>query len=83
MTDSVPTWKYWHPLPFWKMIAIFFAAEIACVVPTLVLREAFGIPVPMWVAAGLAGGLGAMATSFLAKRQREADSASRNPPAAP
>ncbi len=69
MTDPAPTWKFWHPLSFWKVILIFFLAEIVCVFPVLVLREGLGIPVPMWVGFGLAGGLGAVATGFLARRQ--------------
>lgn len=67
---SQAPWKVWHPLSIWKVLGIFFLAEVVCVIPTLVLREGLGIPVPMWIAFALAGGLGAVASGLLANRAR-------------
>lgn len=67
------------PLGFWRVILIFFLAEVVCVPPVLILREGFGVMVPMWVAFGLAGGLGALATGYVAgKKRAELDAKANN-----
>lgn len=55
MSESIPAWKFWHPLPFWQVIAIAFVAQLACIIPIVALREGLGIGVPEWIGSGLGG----------------------------
>lgn len=54
-TESVPAWKFWHPLPLWQVFAIGFVMQIVCIMPVVAMRELFGIRVPEWIGSGLAG----------------------------
>ncbi len=56
MTESVPAWKWWHPVPFLHVIGIAFVAQIACILPLVALRTVTGWDIPV-AGAGGAGGL--------------------------
>lgn len=55
MSEVVPAWKFWHPLPFWQVIVIALVMQFVCIFPIVALQELFGIHVPTWVGSGLAG----------------------------
>jgi hypothetical protein len=56
MADKVPRWKWWYPVPFWKVLLISLAAQLLCIIPLVALRALTGWNFPMAGAAG-AGGL--------------------------
>jgi hypothetical protein len=53
MTESIPAWKFWHPLPLWQVFAIGFVAQLACIIPIVALREGLGLGIPEWVGGGV------------------------------
>lgn len=68
--SSPPTWKFWHPLAFWKVLAIMFLAQLVATFVVVALREGAGLPVPTWVAGGLGGVVGIVVIQQLAVRGR-------------
>lgn len=67
--ETVPAWKFWHPLPLWQVFAIGLVLQIVCTVPVVALREGLGLGVPTWVGSGLAGGLLFVAVRAMARRR--------------
>ena len=76
MTDQpVPNWKFWHPLPWWKMLLILLVFQMACQLTIAVIFTTMGWS-GEWVSAlggGLGGGLGVMTVQLLAKRAKAAE----------
>ena len=72
MTGQAPTWKFWHPLSFWKVILVFFIAQLFSTFVLVALREGLGLPVPDWIAGGVGGLLGVLGVQVLAARARRA-----------
>ena len=70
--ETVPAWKFWHPLPFWQVIAIGFVAQLVCTLPVVFLREGLGLGIPAWVGSGLGGGLMFVAVRAMAQRKLSA-----------
>lgn len=70
LTNTVPNWKFWHPLATWKMLLIFVVVELAATFAVVALREGLGLGIPEWVGAGLGGGLSAVLVVALARRSR-------------
>lgn len=69
MTESIPAWKFWHPLPLWQVFAIGFVAQLACIIPIVALREGLGLGIPEWVGSGLGGLLMYAGVRLLAQRK--------------
>jgi hypothetical protein len=56
MTQPRPAWKFWHPLPLWHVLVIFFVAQFAAGIFLVLLREGLGLT---WLPAAASGGVGA------------------------
>lgn len=56
MVDSVPAWKWWHPVPLLHVLGIGVVAQLLCIVPLVALRAVTGWDIPM-AGAGGGGGL--------------------------
>lgn len=69
MTDVVPAWKFWHPLPFWKALVIASVLQLVIVVPIEMINGGLHLGLPTWLAAGLAGGLLFPTVRWFAARQ--------------
>jgi hypothetical protein len=67
-----PAWKFWHPLPFWHALVIFFVAQFVVALPVVFLREALGIGIPTAAIGAGAGFLGVMVTLRRAAKARAA-----------
>jgi hypothetical protein len=81
MTDSVPTWKFWHPVPFWQVVVMALVAQLVGTAFIVTLREGAGLPIPEWIAGGLGGllmviGVRLRAQRLLAKGQGGAENTS-------
>jgi hypothetical protein len=70
LTNTVPNWKFWHPLAFWKVIAIFLVVDLLMMFSVVAVRELAGLAVPEWVGYGLGSGLAVTAVSLLVRRAR-------------
>lgn len=70
MTNTVPTWKFWHPLATWKMLLVFLVVELTMTFAVVAIRELSGIAVPEWIGAGLGGGLSVIAVFALVRRAK-------------
>ena len=69
---SEPSWKFWHPLPFWRVLLIFAGAQILVALVFVLLREGLGLAIP-YGAGGAAGGiLGVLTVSSQASKLRKA-----------
>jgi len=69
MPETVPAWKFWHPLPFWQVLVVAFALEIVCTIPVVALREGLGVGIPTWVGAAIGGGLMVVVIRAIAQRR--------------
>lgn len=70
MSDTpAPPWKFWHPLRFWQLLVIAFAAQLICIFIVVALREGAHVAVPQWVAGGAGGLLMVVAVRALARRK--------------
>jgi len=69
MSEVVPAWKFWHPLPFWQVIVIAFVMQLVCIFPLIALQQLFGIYVPAWVGSGIAGAAMYFAVRAFAQRR--------------
>ena len=69
MSEPVPAWKFWHPLPFWQVIVIAFVTQLASIFPAVALREGLGLQFPIWIANGAAGALMVVAVRAAAARR--------------
>jgi hypothetical protein len=67
---TAPTWKFWHPLAFWKVFVVFLVAELATTFAVVALREGLGLAIPEWIGAGLGGGLAVIAVFALVRRAK-------------
>jgi hypothetical protein len=67
--ESVPTWKFWHPLPLWQVFVIALIAQLVCIMPIVALRELLGVRVPEWIASGAAGLLMFVVVRIMAQRK--------------
>jgi hypothetical protein len=72
MTAPVPTWKFWHPLPFWQVIAVGFVLQFIFVVPLAMLEGGMHLGIPVWIGNGIAGGLMYPSVRYLAQRRQVA-----------
>ena len=54
-TEAPPTWKFWHPLPFWWVLVIATGAMILSFAAFAALSFITGIGVPPWVGGGVGG----------------------------
>lgn len=70
--ETVPAWKFWHPLPFWQVLVIGFVAQLVCTIPVVLLREGLGVPIPAWAGSGLGGGLMFVGVRAMARRKLSA-----------
>ncbi len=76
MADSpVPAWKFWHPLPFWQVLLIALACQLAVIIPIVALEQLAGIHLGGAPAGGGGGLLMFFAVRGLAKRKLEANTA--------
>lgn len=56
---SVPPWKFWHPLPFWKVLVVFLLANLVVTFVWVLLRHGLGVTfLPEWTIGGIGGVLG-------------------------
>lgn len=56
---AVPPWKFWHPLPFWKVVVTFVLANLVVTFVWVLLRHLLGVTfLPEWTIGGLGGLLG-------------------------
>lgn len=69
MSEVIPAWKFWHPLPFWQVVVIAFAMQLVCIIPLVALQESFGINVPAWIGSGIAGAGMFFAVRVFARRR--------------
>ena len=65
----IPAWKFWHPLPLWKLFAAAIVLQFVCILPLVALREFTGINIPEYLTSGLAGGLTFVVVRMWAARQ--------------
>jgi hypothetical protein len=72
VTDQpTPSWKFWHPLPFWHVIVVLLVLNVGLQLLGVGLREGLGVTFfsgPL--ASGLAGGLGVWIILLLAEKRR-------------
>ncbi|MEZ4223646.1 MAG: hypothetical protein R3B13_22040 [Polyangiaceae bacterium] len=68
---AVPAWKFWHPLPFWHVLVIFFIAQIVAAMPVVFVREALGIGLPTATIGGAGGLVGYFIVMRRAQKARE------------
>lgn len=69
MSETVPAWKFWHPLPFWHVIAIGFVTQIIATIPVIALRELAGLDLDGAIGGGLGGLLMFLVVRWLARRR--------------
>lgn len=79
MSDPAPNWKFWHPLPFWHVLVIFFIAQLVATIFVVALREGLGLN---WVSSAAAGGAGGFlgVVIVLARAKKARDAAQQAPP---
>ncbi|MCC6808059.1 MAG: hypothetical protein IT381_11595 [Deltaproteobacteria bacterium] len=65
------TQPLWAPLSIWRILLIFFVAQVIGNLSVVALREGAGLPVPQWVGGGLGGFFGVLAVFAIAKKRRE------------
>ncbi len=70
--EAVPAWKFWHPLPFWHVLVIFFIAQIVAAIPVVFVREVLGIGLPTATIGGAGGLIGYLIVFNRAQKAREA-----------
>ena len=68
-SEAPPNWKFWHPLPFWKVVLIFAVMNVAVTFAFVALDMGAGIKVPMGASGGV-GGLLSVLTVVWWKRSR-------------
>jgi len=72
MPAPVPTWKFWYPLSFWKVVLVFLLMNVALQVICAILREALGLRFLSPAAAGGGAGVASvLIVSNLARKQQE------------
>lgn len=69
MSETVPPWKFWHPLPFWQVIAIAFATQIVTTIPIVALRELGGLDLDTAIGGGVGGLLMFFVVRWFARRR--------------
>ena len=78
MSEPIPSWKFWHPLPIWQVIVCFVVVELSLTFLVVALREVAGIVVPFEnVIVGGGGGLLGFAL-VIVLRQRQLAGASKD-----
>jgi hypothetical protein len=70
--QPTPTWKFWQPLSFWKVLLVFTLTNLVSMVIVVVLREGLKLPVPIAVAGGVGGLLAVLIVNNLARKARTA-----------
>lgn len=73
MSEPVPNWKFWSPLPFWQVLLVFGGLNLVGLLAVVTLRQGLSLGVPPWVGTGIAGALSVVVVSALARRRRERD----------
>ena len=69
MSDVVPAWKFWHPLPLWKALLVGALLQLVLVVPLEMLNGGLHLGIPTWIGTGIAGGLLFPIVRWLANRE--------------
>jgi hypothetical protein len=70
MNQTVPTWKFWHPVPFWQVVVVLLAAQIAAGLMVGVASLFVTVPFPGGISGGIGGMLGWLVILLLARRAR-------------
>lgn len=73
---SEPTWRFWSPLSIWKVLLVFFLANLAATVIVVALREGLGIPIPIAAAGGGGSVAAVLLVSAMVKKQQQAPESS-------
>ena len=75
--EKAPTWKYWHPLPLWKVLAIFALFETVGVVGGVLLFPVLGLSgdIGLMVGAGVTGTIAYVFVLRLAHKAKAATAA--------
>ncbi len=76
MSEPVPKWKFYHPLPFWKAIGIMFAAVLVANLLTALVGMAFDTTFHSGIGGGIGGGLGAALIMIAAQKAKAKEAAS-------
>lgn len=61
----VPAWKFWHPMPFWQVLLIYAATNIALSLLAAAVATLFAVPGPV-----IGGGAGLAAYLIVFSRAR-------------
>lgn len=69
MSEPIPSWKFWHPIPFWQVLVVFLIAQLIPTFALVALRELGVIDLPQWIAGGLGGLFGVVVVTALARRK--------------
>ena len=67
-----PSWKFYHPLPIWKVLLIFVVAAVVANLLTALISMAFGFNFSPAIGGGVGGFLGATLTLIYARKAKEA-----------
>jgi hypothetical protein len=68
---TTPPARFWHPLPFWKALAIAFVAQVLGLLPFIALREVGKVALPWWVDSAVASVFMLAAIRWAAARARK------------
>ena len=68
MKETIPSWKFWHPVPFWQVLVLWVVAVVVGNLFVVFLREVLHLGVPT-AAGGLVGGLLGVLATFARKKQ--------------
>jgi hypothetical protein len=73
MSKPVPSWKFYHPLPFWKAIGIMGLAVLVANILTAVVSLAFDLNFSPAIGGGIGGAMGATLIMLAAQKAKAAD----------